>query len=67
VSAPAYSFLTSAEKDALIATLLSRLDAMDKRIAALEEENGALRAKLNLPLKTPDCKIARNSDPTLKV
>lgn len=55
VSAPAdYSFLISAEKDALIATLLSRLDAMDKRIAALEEENGALRARLNLPAKTPD-------------
>lgn len=51
---PDYSILTSAEKDALIATLLSRLDAMDKRIAALEEENAALRAKLNLPPKTPD-------------
>jgi len=35
-------------------TLLSRLDAMDKRIGALEEENAALRAKLNLPPKTPD-------------
>lgn len=55
MSAPAdYSFLTGAEKDALIATLLSRLDAMDKRIAALEEENTLLRAKLNLPPKTPD-------------
>jgi len=51
---PDYSSLTHAEKDALIATLLSRLDAMDKRIAALEEENAALRAKLNLPPKTPD-------------
>jgi transposase len=49
-----YSILTSAEKDALIATLLSRLDAMDKRVAALEEENATLRARLNLPAKTPD-------------
>ncbi|MDE2111515.1 MAG: IS66 family transposase [Alphaproteobacteria bacterium] len=55
MSTPAdYSILTSAEKDALIATLLSRLDAMDKRIAALEAENAALRARLNLPPKTPD-------------
>jgi transposase len=49
-----YSCLSHAEKDALIATLLSRLDAMDKRIGALEEENAALRARLNLPPKTPD-------------
>jgi len=69
VSAPTdYSILTSAEKDALIATLLSRLDALDKRITTLEaenaalrrenvvlrEENAGLREKLNLPPKTPD-------------
>ena len=39
--------MSSAEKDALIATLLSRL-------AALEAEIAALRAKLKLPPKTPD-------------
>ena len=55
------SSLTSAEKDALIATLLARLDALDNRIAALEKENAALRLenstlreKLKLPPKTPD-------------
>ena len=49
------------QKDALIATLLSRLEAMDARLAALEmenaalrRENAALRDKLNLPPKTPD-------------
>jgi transposase len=46
--------LTSADKDALIATLLARLDAMDVHIAVLEKENAALREKLNLPPKTPD-------------
>jgi len=51
---PDFSALTSAEKDALIATLLARLEAMDARIAALEKENAALREKLNLPPKTPD-------------
>lgn len=58
---PDFSSLTSAEKDALIATLLARLDAMDNRIAALEKENAALRRensalreKLKLPPRTPD-------------
>jgi transposase len=58
---PDFSALTSAQKDALIATLLSRLEAMDARLAALEmenaalrRENAALRDKLNLPPKTPD-------------
>lgn len=58
---PELSSLTSAEKDALIATLLARLDAMEERIAALEKENAALRRentvlreKLKLPPKTPD-------------
>ena len=39
------SSLSSAEKDALIATLLARIDELSKRLAALEEENAALRAK----------------------
>lgn len=51
---PDFFALTSAEKDALIATLLARLEAMDARLAALEKENAALREKLNLPPKTPD-------------
>jgi transposase len=48
------SSLSSADKDALIATLLTRLDELSKRLGALEAENAALRAKLNLPPKTPD-------------
>ena len=58
---PDISALTSAEKDALIATLLARLEAMDARIEALMAENAVLRArvadleaKLGLPPKTPD-------------
>lgn len=46
--------MSSAEKDALIATLLARIDELSKRLAALEKENAALRAKLKLPPKTPD-------------
>lgn len=46
--------LTSAEKDALIETLLARLAALETEIAALRAENAALRDKLNLPPKTPD-------------
>ena len=48
------STLSSAEKDALIATLLVRIDELSKRLGALEQENAALREKLNLPPKTPD-------------
>ena len=48
------SALSSAEKDALIATLLSRIDELSKRLDALEKENAGLRAKLKLPPKTPD-------------
>jgi transposase len=44
----------SADKDALIATLLARIDALSKRLEALEKENAALREKLKLPPKTPD-------------
>jgi transposase len=58
---PRFSSLSSAEKDALIATLLSRLSAMEAANAGLRDENmvlraenAALREKLNLPPKTPD-------------
>jgi transposase len=46
--------LSSFEKDALIITLLAQVDAMVTRVAALETENEALRAKLKAPPKTPD-------------
>src|SRR5215217_4180503 len=48
------SAMSSAEKDALIATLLARIDELSKRLASLEKENAGLRAKLKLPPKTPD-------------
>ena len=48
------SALSSGEKDALIATLLARLEELSKRLAALEAENATLREKLNLPPKTPN-------------
>ena len=35
------SSLSSAEKDALIATLLERIDELSKRLGALEDENAA--------------------------
>ena len=44
---PDFSSLSSAEKDALIGTLLARIDA-------LIAENAALRERLNLPPKTPE-------------
>lgn len=53
--------LGNAEKDALIATLLARLTALEAEVAALRadnaalrSENAALREKLKLPPKTPD-------------
>ncbi len=53
--------LNAAEKDALIGSLLARVEALSvqlaeqaARIVALESANAALRAKLNLPPKTPD-------------
>jgi transposase len=59
--APDLSSLTAAEKDALIATLLARVEALAERVGALEAENAALKAenaalreKLSLPPKTPD-------------
>jgi transposase len=61
IAPPEFSSLSSAEKDALIATLLSRLSALEAENAALRAENAELRAenaalreKLNLPPKTPD-------------
>src|SRR5712691_12029574 len=58
---PDSSSLSGAEKDALIATLLSRLVALEAEVAALRAENAELRAenaalreKLNLPPQTPD-------------
>jgi transposase len=46
IAPPDFSSLSSAEKDALIRTLLARVDA-------LIAENAALRERLNLPPKTP--------------
>ena len=51
---------SAAEKDALITTLLARVEALVSRVTALESEvvelraeNAGLRAKLRLPPKTP--------------
>jgi hypothetical protein len=46
VPPPDFSSLSSSEKDALIGTLLARVDA-------LIAQNAALRERLNLPPKTP--------------
>jgi hypothetical protein len=40
---PALSVLSSGDKDALIRTLMVRLDDLTERVAALEAENAALR------------------------
>jgi transposase len=45
--------LSSSEKDALIATLLARVEELVARVEALEAENAALRERLDLPPKTP--------------
>ncbi|MDX1425470.1 MAG: IS66 family transposase [Kiloniellales bacterium] len=50
---PDFSALSSSEKDALIATLLARVEELVARVAALEAENAALRERLDLPPKTP--------------
>lgn len=52
-SEPDLSVLSSGDKDALIRTLLARLDDLTQRVTALEAENAALRDRLNLPPKTP--------------
>jgi transposase len=46
--------LSAQEKDALIAQLLARLEALERENATLKAENAALREKLKLPPKTPD-------------
>lgn len=51
---PDFTSLSSSEKDALITTLLARIEELAARVAALEAENAALREKLKLPPKTPD-------------
>jgi transposase len=54
ISPPNFSLLSVKEKDALIAQLLARLEALERENAALIAENAALREKLKLPPKTPD-------------
>jgi hypothetical protein len=50
---PDLASLSPAEKDALILRLLARVEVLMARVTALEAENAALRAKLDLPPKTP--------------
>ena len=52
--APDFSSLTHAEKDALIATLLARIDALMAENVALRARVADLEARLGLPPKTPD-------------
>jgi transposase len=49
-----FSSLTNAEKDALIGTLLARVDALMAENVELRRRVGELEAKLGLPPKTPD-------------
>jgi transposase len=49
-----FSSLTNAEKDALIGTLLARVEALMAENAQLRRRVGELEAKLGLPPKTPD-------------
>jgi transposase len=58
--APNFQGLSTSEKDALIAPILARLEALTARVTALEAENAELRIenaalheKLKLPPKTP--------------
>jgi len=50
---PDPSTLSPAEKDALIAALVARIDALMQEVEALRAEISALRAKLGEPPKTP--------------
>src|SRR5258706_12255914 len=61
ILSPDLSVLDSAAKDALIRTLIERLNDLTVRLevleaenAALRKENAELRIKLDLPPKTPD-------------
>jgi transposase len=49
-----FSSLTNAEKDALIGTLLARVEALMAENAELRRRVGELEGKLGLPPKTPD-------------
>jgi len=49
-----FSSLTNTEKDALIGTLLARVEALIAENAELRRRVGELEAKLGLPPKTPD-------------
>jgi transposase len=49
-----FSSLTNAEKDALIGTLLTRVEVLMAENAALRRRVDELEAKLGLPPKTPD-------------
>ena len=51
---PEFSSLSSSEKDALIATLLARIETLMAENAELRKRVGELEAKLGLPPKTPD-------------
>jgi len=61
IPSPDLALLDSAAKDALIRTLIERLNDLTVRLevleaenAALRKENAELRVKLDLPPKTPD-------------
>src|SRR5258708_8575778 len=61
ILSPDLALLDSAAKDALIRTLIERLNDLTVRLevleaenAALRKENAELRVKLDLPPKTPD-------------